>query len=517
MSTRTMNDYEVMAILSHLVLKNKLRLMSVSKQFKDCVERLLKSQKTLDIRLRSLARRARRSEYNEDIVIYEKIVDRLNRVIQIVLEDVKNRYEATLMKFENLKTITFTMNTNSASLLEWINELFPNLVSIKVRIAASNDWTQNNVDSIVNYFGSKCETIEVRRYRNFDRLETSGLFRVPALKSLTLLFNPNEDAFFRMIRQLPPKISDLTFDFLIGSNINEILNLFNESNVKHIKRLKTLFTVHSDGNFVLKFLAKHMTQLEDLHLVCGSIDSLTSLKYAKQLKSLKINPMSASVIDIKHKKTISQRLKRLKIYGNCLIRPEVIASMDTYFPSIQSIVLNNLKIYCVCEKPTTLCLTCNQTFLANCSQLIHKFEAKGNGLSIELVNENFEPYHQIILQSVFGLYFDCDQSFRLNVKSYRTEYVCVILLESANLLAYRRPDLSFKVIVNQQLAFNLDNFTKILAQNLSFEFTSESFDAMDWSEDKFICMEMGANRDQVVVYFGNKNSFIKMFSIQIYI
>ena len=514
-NTRILNDYEVMNILSHLSLREKHQLSSVSMQFKECVERVIRSQKTLKIRLRTLERR-RRHIFDDDVVISERIIDSMNRVIDVNIAQIKNRWELILQKFENLEKIEYTLNSVFPQVFEWINDLFPDIKFYSIEIVASSDWLLPKLRAIDIHLGPKCQSIRVKRFRHFDKLMLSGILRLPSLQSINLIVAPSEDHLDRFLREFPPKLSILAIDNLIYSTNYRILNPFQKRN--QIKRLKISFSTHFDGNYLLKFFCKNLTQIEILHLTSGSFNTLEAIKYAKHMKSLTLYPMENSVIDTEKARTcISTKINRLRFYGNYQLKQSFITNLDKKFPNIEKLKLDNLKIYCDCDNRLNLCFICYQKFLQNCSQVINSLTAKDKCLNIELVIENSEPYHQLVLMSMYGLYFDFNQSFKISIKTFRLEYVAVVLLETANALAFRRPDLPLKVYVDSRMTYSLENLTNILSPNITLEFVEIDNQKVTETEQKFIFLETNTKKDKIFAHFGRKSLFMKKFSVFMYL
>ena len=243
-NSEVMNDYEVMAVLSYLNIRERFRLSTVSKQFNECVERLNKSQKMLTIKL---------IHYDPldfiNIVINENIIYRRTIADTSIKELVKSG--KMFDKFKNVEKIEFKLNTINENVFEWINGLFPDLKSISIKIKAS-EWTTTQLKAIKSSFGSKWESIRIKSYIEYESLESAGILQISTLRSITTSVIPNEEYLRQFLSQLQPTIYFLSINILFDFKNFEVLNDFRKTN--QIKKLKFSFSNDfSNGNYLLEF------------------------------------------------------------------------------------------------------------------------------------------------------------------------------------------------------------------------------------------------------------------------
>jgi hypothetical protein len=139
MESRVMNDDEIYLILWYLTFKEKLKLISVSKQFFDRVNQSIRCQKILKIKVTF---EKKQSDF-DCVVSIEKEMNKRLPLIELDFNTIREKFESSFRKLSNLKQLILELETINSQFCEWISTIFPSIERIGIYIHRNESWNRD--------------------------------------------------------------------------------------------------------------------------------------------------------------------------------------------------------------------------------------------------------------------------------------------------------------------------------------------------------------------------------------
>jgi hypothetical protein len=109
-------------------------------------------------------------------------------LIQLDVNEIKQKYESTFRKFQHLDRIEFKLETISRAFIELISSLFPQIKSFKIEIICLKvEWNENKLQSIKKYFGPKLEYLVIKKVWPFSLGGVLKLLETENLRDIELI------------------------------------------------------------------------------------------------------------------------------------------------------------------------------------------------------------------------------------------------------------------------------------------------------------------------------------------
>jgi hypothetical protein len=505
--SRIMNDDEVYGILAQMTFREKIKAMSISKQFSDCVNHMLSSQKNLIIKVCLLTNR---EKSEADIVIKESVIREANRRRDLNMNDIKEKYEITFRKLETLNCVELILETINKEFGEWIVNIFPQIEKIKITVSGSFRWTENKLRIIKNYFETKTQSLSILNYPKTLHLNRQKMYEMSSLKTIEIGLCHETLFTAEVVRNLPRKISSFKFCGSFEAH-NNIMNSLVNGNGKYLKALSISIHDRTDGNQVLLRVCKKITQLKKFRLLCDSLVSLEFLSQAKNLKYLVIGVYNESLIKISIENyEISTKLQRLKVKGNYRLMPNTIEYIEESFPNIKTLIFEDFGIECICSEVKRDCFVCYKNFLKISTKVSENLSKKKKSFTINLRYKKCQLFYKIVLMSILGEYLDSKNSYKLSVNKPEDGELRNYLLDIGIILAYMRPNIVVKFKIDSTLCEDLNNYKDIIPSNLKLDIVDNNYEIENeiLGSNEFVVL-FESSLQIISIQFGKRNSLMK--------
>ncbi len=522
MSTRVLKDFVLREILSHLNLREKSKLINVSKQFESCVNELLKREIHLTFVLSYIENLNIIGKC--DLIIKGKRAENLchysneKPVLDLDMNDIRPKYEPLFKKFENLNVIQIGFMAVNKQFFLWINEVFPQIKDIRIIIPylLSRKWFIEEFNVIKECFGNKIQGLDLWLIPEFDAIIESKILELESLRFIKIVNCLKAEPSPDILKNLSKSLIQFEYKGISGLNEDNIIAL-SEQNRNNLKILKINFDDKSDSNEILEKISNNFVKLEILELSCGSLNSLAPIENLENLRVLRIYLTNGSLIDFS---SMNSMVSKLEIRGEFKLKPQAFENFENSFPNISHLMIEGFIIKCKSRYRHHNCLNCIKHFLHLCSKA-NKKDSTLKRFKLNFRTNHIKDVHRIILMSILTEYLDSEHHFKVDIKSKGMEN-CVNCLMDIIMLSHIKSDIIITFKIDSKILEQILKYKNLIPENVRLDSDKNrskfSGETQNTNESMIYIKQISQENDVlkwISVYFGDRKKSIKNIFLSI--
>lgn len=448
MTNKFLNDAVLNAILSYLSLRQKIRLISVSQQFRALLDRQLASVTKIHaiITFQKIQHYRKNGEQMKRFdLCFRGSYSSAAADIVFPIEQIKRSYGPLIARLKGLKVIEIWVQCVSEQLFEWIVSSFPKIkLLIVLHPNPKKKWNIEWFRTVQRQLSANMTSLWISKFseNEIEDICDTDLIYCPQLKKLVfqecLTINKRTEIFLH----LPTNITFLDISEKSNSGLSfQKLKIIVDRVGFSLRVL--VITVDRYSQLCFDLVCGYCHSLTMLQIFCDCLKTLEPLEMLSALRFFRLELKNRSVIFLENSR--HKALKKLIICGELSLKPESMNRFAINYPKLQHLSITDFTI--ACKKSCQLnCVQCYQQFLSVVSDQFwvsdHNKKRLKNSLHLTFRVDNAIERHERLILLALMRDFMASQHFYVVKVAYKQISDFVDLLVDLIVMSYMFPELS---------------------------------------------------------------------------
>ena len=470
------NDLILDHILSYLNLRQKSKLISVSRQFTSVVVKQLASVTVKDIIITTQKTRHHKTcdqIKHFDIRLIGSFSSTTSETV-FRLEQLKQLYEPLIKQLKSLKKVKICAQCANEQLFQWICHSFPTIkIIIFLQPNSKKSWNSQWLQTVKRHFSANLDFLSIK---NFTEQEIQDICSTELISSLKL---------DNLVIENCDSIAKCTELFLHLPKTMTKFRLFSDSGLTSRKLKFIVDRIGSNLRFLsialgedcqesFDIICDYCQLLVKLELSCDGLAHLEPIEDLQKLRILKVDLRGGKIVKLEDSRNKS--VKSIIICGLLTLEPESMKSFAINYPKLIRLSIVGVSISCT-QSWQLNCFACYQQFLKIVSNQLWVNHHNKWLLPVNLTfkTDNRIPRHErFILLAVMREFMASKQFYFVKV-NYKQFSDFVDLVVDLIAMTFLFPELSpsnknhckiYLVLYDSQLYRSFHSFNNLFPENL---------------------------------------------------